>query len=122
MTKPQAPRYRPVRFAIFLSGNLCLALYMLFTIPMLHQGRKGFVPHASIDKDYVNAVISSGEAEGMHKALKITEIARAGAYEDYVAMMGLLQFAAAALAVLFVLNTVFLFRLRQPLKALARRS
>jgi len=122
MTSSKPPRYRPVRFAILLAGNLCLTLYMLFTIPMIQHGSRGFAPHTDIDKDYVNAVIRSGEAEGMHKALKITEIARAGAYRDYVDMMKILQFAAGALAVLFLVNTFFLFRMREPLKALNPQS
>jgi len=36
--------------------------------------------------------------------------------------MKILQFAAGALAVLFLVNTFFLFRMREPLKALNPQS
>ncbi len=118
MSEQPTPKYRPTRFAFFIAGNLALALFMLVALVFLQSGQKGFLPYTSIDKDYVNGVIASGEAATMHKALKITEIARAGAYEDYVSMMSLLQLAAIALAALFAMNTYFLIRLRTPLKAM----
>ena len=118
MNRQRNTLYRPIRFAIFLAGNLAIAIYMLVSVVLIRNGQEEFKAHAKIDREYVDTVIGSGEAERVNKALKITEVARAYAYKDYVSLMTVLQFGAGAVAVLFFLNTFFLFRLRQPLKAL----
>ena len=97
---------------------------MLVAVPVIHQGQKGFVPHAVVDKKYVDAAISSGQADFMHKALKTTEIARAMAHDSHVSTMTIMQVAVGVLALLFLANSYFLFRLHrqsQP-ERLARAS
>ena len=114
-TAPPAVQSPRKKLPIVLITNICVAVFMLVAIPVIHQGQKGFVPYTTVDKQYVNAAISSGEAEFMHNALKTTEIARAMAYDSHVSTMTIMQVAVAVLAVLFFFNSFFLFRLhRQP--------
>ena len=94
---------------------LGIAVVLLAAIPVIHNGQQGFVPHASVNRAYVDTVISSGKADFMNKALKTTEIARAMAHESHVSTMGVMQMAVGTLAVLFILNSFFLFRIhREP--------
>lgn len=86
---------------------------MLAAIPVIYFGQRGFAPHAVVNKEYVNAAISSGEADFMHSALKTTEIARAMAHDNHLSTMTIMQVAVGALAVLFFLNSFFLFRLHR---------
>jgi hypothetical protein len=83
---------------------------MLAALPVIHTGQKRFAPYAELDKNYVNAAISSGESEFMHKALKTTETARAMAHESHLVTMTLMQLAAGALAIMFAFNSFFMFR------------
>ncbi len=103
------------RLPLVLITNLCVAVCMLVAVPVIYKGQQGFVPHAVVNKEYVNAAISSGEADFMNNALKTTEIARAMAHDNHVSTMAIMQMTVALLAVLFFLNSFYLFRLhRQP--------
>ncbi len=107
---PPSPKNR---FPIVLITNLCVGLLLLAALPVIHNGQRGFVPHAVVDNDYVSSAISSGEADYMNKALHTTEIARAMAHQSHVATMGIMQLAVSTLAVLFFLNSLFLFRIHR---------
>ncbi len=86
---------------------------MLAALPVIYNGQQGFAPHAHVDRNYVDAAISSGQADFMHKALKTTEIARAMAHESHLSTMSVMQAAVGTLAILFILNSFFLFRLHR---------
>jgi hypothetical protein len=106
---------------LVLIVNLCFAVFLLAALPVIHHGQKGFLPYASMDKDYINAAISSGEAEFMHQALRTTEAGRALAHESHIETMTLMQLAVLALVVLFAFNCFFLYRQhRQELVRLPR--
>ena len=113
MSPVTSTQHHSKRITFYLAGNFCLALLMLFALPLIHKNTQGFRPHTKIDKEYVNAAINSGEADFMHNALRTTETARAMAYDTQVSTMTLMQFAAMALAALFLLNSILLFRLRR---------
>lgn len=114
-TSAPAPSPARRKFPLVLVTNLCAAFLLLGALPIIYNGQQGFVPHAVVNKEYVNVAIASGEADFMHKALKTTEIARAMAYDDHLATMSVMQAAVGVLAVLFLLNSYFLFRMhRQP--------
>lgn len=88
---------------------------MLVAVPVIYKGQQGFVPHAVVNKEYVNAAISSGEADFMNNALKTTEIARAMAHDSHVSSLAVMQMAVGVLAALFFINSLYLFWLhRQP--------
>ena len=110
-TTPSQPQKK--RFLLVLISNACVALLMLVAIPVIHNGHQGFAPHASVNREYVDAAIGSGKADFMNKALKTTEIARAMAHESHLSTMVLMQMAVGALAVLFFVNSLFLFRLHR---------
>ena len=118
MNPVQSQPFRSKRITFYFAGNLCIAFLMLFALPVIHKSTEDFRPHTVINKGYVNAAISSGEADFMHNALKTTETARAMAYDTQVSTMTLMQFATICLATLFLLNSFLLFRLRrEPAKA-----
>lgn len=108
------------RSPIVLIVNICVAVLMLASLPVIHLGQKRFAPHAEMDKEYVNAAISSGSAEFMHKALQTTEVARALAYESHLETMSLMQAGVVALAALFVLNSLFLARTLRAARGLSQ--
>lgn len=112
MTPTTTTPVRSKHITFYFIGNLCIAFLMLFALPVIHNGQKGFLPYTEIDKEYVNNVIGSGEAEYMNKALKTTESARAMAYDSQVSTMSLMRYAVVGLAALFLLNSFLLYRLR----------
>jgi hypothetical protein len=110
--QPPSPRKR---LPLVLITNICVAVVLLAAIPVIYSGQQGFVPHAVVNKEYVNAAISSGEADFMHNALKSTEIARAMAHDNHLSTMTIMQVTIGTLAVIFFLNSFFLLRFhRQP--------
>jgi hypothetical protein len=103
------------RLPLVFIVNVCVAFLLLAALPIIHNAQKGFAPYAKLDKSYVNAAISSGEAEFIHKALKTTETARAMAHESHVDTIIVMQLAVVAFAILFAMNSFLLLRHhRQP--------
>ncbi|HAT20409.1 MAG: hypothetical protein HRU37_08565 [Roseibacillus sp.] len=101
------------RLPLVLITNLCVAVFLLLALPVIHKGQQGFVQHAAANNDYVEAVIGSGEADFMQNALRTTEVARAMAHDDHVATMAIMQLTVAFLAFLFFFNSLYLFRLHR---------
>lgn len=101
------------RLPLILITNLCVAVFLLLAVPVIHKGQQGFILHAVANNDYVEAVIGSGEADFMQNALRTTENARAMAYDDHVATMAVMQLTVAFLAFLFFFNSLYLFRLHR---------
>jgi len=101
------------RLPLILITNLCVAVFLLLAVPVIHKGQQGFILHATANNDYVEAVIGSGEADFMQNALRTTENARAMAYDDHVATMAVMQLTVAFLAFLFFFNSLYLFRLHR---------
>ncbi|MEE2624236.1 MAG: hypothetical protein VCA40_07370 [Roseibacillus sp.] len=101
------------RLPLVLITNLCVAVFLLLALPVIHKGQQGFVQHAATNNDYVEAVIGSGEADFMQNALRTTEVARAMAHDDHVATMAIMQLTVAFLAFLFFFNSLYLFRLHR---------
>lgn len=101
------------RLPLILITNLCVAVFLLLAVPVIHKGQQGFILHAAANNDYVEAVIGSGEADFMQNALRTTENARAMAYDDHVATMAVMQLTVAFLAFLFFFNSLYLFRLHR---------
>ena len=99
------------RLPLVLIANLGVAVCLLVAVPLIHKGQQGFVQHSTTDRGYVEAAISSGEADFMHNALRTTEIARAMAHDDHVATMAVMQLTVAFLSVLFFFNGLYMFRL-----------
>lgn len=112
---PESNRHRR-RHIAFIAGNFIFAALMLGSIPFIRQGESGFRPFTELDKEYVHAVIADGRPEAFENALKKTEVARAVGYQDHVATLELLQFAAVAMALLFLVNTFLLFRMMEDRK------
>ena len=114
MTSTTSPTARNKRFTIYFVSNICFVLFMLAAIPLIRTGQARFVPHAEVNREYVAQTLASGTPEEIDHALKSTEVYRAAGYRNLIVMMGLMQISAVALAVLFIVNGVVLFRLRQP--------
>lgn len=104
---------RRTRLPLILIANLCIAVILLSAVPLIYQGQQGFQPHASVNNEYVDTAIGSGEADFMHNALRTTEVARAMAHDAHVSTMGVMQVAVAFLAVLFFCNSLYLFGLQR---------
>ena len=122
---PNSPGQSPRRrLPIILIANLCIAVALLFAVPVIYKGQQGFLPHATVNSEYVDTAIGSGEADFVHNALRMTEVARAMAHDDHVSTMGVMQLAVAFLAALFFCNSLYLFRLhrRSRLSALPQRA
>ena len=96
-----------------LITNLCVAVFLLLSVPLIYKGQQGFALHAATNNNYVEAAIGSGEADFMHNALRTTEIARAMAHDDHVSTMAVMQLIVAFLAFLFFCNSLYLFRLHR---------
>ena len=101
------------RLPIILIANLCVAVILLFAVPVIYKGQQEFLPHATVNREYVDTAIGSGESDFIHNALRTTEVARAMARDDHVSTMGVMQLAVAFLAVLFFGNSLYLFRLHR---------
>jgi TctA family transporter len=112
-SKTTPPATRNKRLSIYLISNFCFVLFMLAAIPFIRSGQARFLPHATINKEYVSETLTHGTAEDIDTALKTTEVYRAAGYQDLVGMMDLMQVTALVLALLFVVNGFVLFRLRQ---------
>ena len=102
------------RLPLVLITNLCVAVFLLLAVPVIHKGQQGFVLHAATNNDYVEAVIGSGEADFMQNALRTTEIATtATGRRATTATMAVMQLTVAFLAFLFFFNSLYLFRLHR---------
>ena len=75
--------------------------------------KRNFYLKGNINKEYVDTAIGSGQADFMNKALQTTEIARAMAHDSHVSTMTIMKFSVGVLAVLFFLNSFYLFRLQR---------
>ena len=111
-TTPPATRNK--RLSFYVISNFCFVVVMLAAIPFIRSGQARFLPHATINKEYVSETLTHGTVEDIDRALKTTEVYRAAGYQDLVGMMDLMQLSAIMLALLFVVNGFVLFRLRQP--------
>jgi len=106
---------KPVRtrLPLVLIANLGVAVCLLVAVPLIHKGQQGFLQYSVTDRGYVEAAISSGEADFMHNALRTTEIARAMAHDDHVATMAIMQLTVAFLAFLFFFNGLYMLQLHR---------
>ena len=108
---PSAPKStRKLNYYLLL--NLVLVAALVAAIPLIRSGQDNYEPHAVVDRDYVKGVISTGEQAEISTALKLSEIARAVAYKDYVEMLTVMQVVAALLVVMVVGNILMLVRIR----------
>ena len=94
---------------------LCNCAFLVFMVAagfVIHSGQSRYLPHSSVDKQHVKNVIASGETEAAWDALNYTETARASGFQSVVTMIDLMQIATVVIALFFILNCYFLFRLR----------
>lgn len=101
----------PRKTNLFLTLNLILVVALLAAIPLLRFGQENYEPHAVVDKQYVKQVIATGETAEVGTALKLTEISRALAYDDYAQMLTIMQVVAALLAIMVLGNILILNRM-----------
>lgn len=100
------------RLSLYFICNCAFLVLMVSAGFMIRSGQSQFIPHTSVDKQYVRTVIASGETEAAWDALKYTETARASGFQSVVTMMDLMQVATIVMALFFILNCYFLLRLR----------
>lgn len=112
MTEPASSSKPPRKISYYLLLNIVLAAALVAAIPLIRSGQHNYEPHAVVDREYVKQVISSGHQEEISTALKLTEISRAVAYNDYVQMLTVMQVVAALLVVMVIGNILMLVRVR----------
>jgi len=112
MTPTNTPPARNKTLGIYLVVNFLIVAFMLAAVPLIRSGQASYIPHANVDKQFVVTAIASEHPESMNDALKTTEIYRANGYQSIVGMMDIMQVGAGALALLFAVNGIVLFRLR----------
>lgn len=100
------------RLSLYFICNCAFLALMLAAGLMVRSGQASFIPHTTVDKQFVTNVIASGETEAAWDALKTTEIARAEGFSGMVSMMDLMQVATLIMATFFIVNGYFLFKLR----------
>jgi hypothetical protein len=110
MTPSNSPSKK--RISLYYLCNCLFLVFMVVAAFMIRSGQADYLPHASVDKQFVQDVIATGETENAWNALKTTEIARAEGFRGMVTMMDLMQSATIVMALFFVLNGYFLFKLR----------
>lgn len=116
MNSKMTPATRNKRLSFYLISNFCFVVVMLAAIPFIRSGQARYAPHSEVDKEFVVETLAHGTPEDIDTALKTTELYRAAGYENLVGMMDLMQATAIAMAVLFVVNGLVLFRLRLPVE------
>lgn len=102
------------KYGFFTLLNIAIAISLLAAVPLLRAGQERYEPHANVDKNYVQQVISTGQTEEVGLALKLTEISRAGAYNDYSQMLTIMQFVAVLLALMIIGNLLIMARMLKP--------
>ena len=84
--------------------NIVAIIAMLSMAAITIKGAEQFKSFAAINKEYVNDVIASGEAEYQHNALKVTETARAMAYDQNVQTMNVMVVLCIVISMVGVAN------------------
>ena len=100
------------RISLYFICNCCFLVFMITAGFMIRSGQAAYMPHTAIDKQFVRSVIASGEPEAAWNALKHTELARAEGFRGMVTMMDLMQMATIVMAVFFLVNGYFFFKMR----------
>jgi hypothetical protein len=100
------------RLSVYFICNCAFLVLMLAAGFMVRSGQASYMPHTTVDKQFVRNIIASGETEVAWNALKNTEYLRAEGFQGIVSMMDLMQIATLIMAVFFIVNGYFLFKLR----------
>ena len=112
MTQSSSPSKPARKINYYLLLQLVLVVALIAAIPLIRSGKNNYEPHAVVDRDYVRGVIATGEKEEISTALKLTEISRAVAYNDYVQMLSIMQVVLALLVAMVFGNILMLVRAR----------
>jgi hypothetical protein len=89
---------------------------------VIHKRYQAFKPYASLDKEYVQGVIESGQGDSMIVALQQTETARAMAMDSNLLSMRVAIGLVGTFTFILFLNLIGSRRQRQPRWDLASRT
>lgn len=96
--------------------NTVVAIVILSAVLLLKDTTNRYQPLSSFDSVYVKASEQETDPQILHKGIVYTEAARAHAYSSIIKHSDGTMIVGLVVAMAFVANSVFIFRLATPVK------
>ena len=96
--------------------NTVVAIVILSAVLLLKDTTNRYQPLSSFDSVYVKASEQETDPQILHKGIVYTEAARAHAYSSIIKHSDGTMIVGLVVAMAFIANSVFIFRLATPAK------